>query len=247
MSTTYGSPPRQENGLGTAGLVLGIIALVICLIPVLGLFGAPLALIGIGISIPAMLRARSGRASNSGPALAGLILSGIALLAAIAWLALGVFAANNVQQNVGAPVTGTSGAATKAGDRPVKLGTTVAIDDFLGQGKATVSVDKFTTKATSNNRFVTPGKGNRFVAAHVAVKNTGKKTYTNMSWVGAKVYTRQGQAYPATLQAESGDGRALPVNIDLKPGGKVDGWIMFEVPTDAKVTSVVFDEAEWTL
>ncbi|MEU3698287.1 DUF4190 domain-containing protein [Streptomyces griseoviridis] len=71
-------PPR--NGMGTAGLVLGIIAAVgFCMWPVAILAG----LLGVIFGVVGRVRARKGEATNSGQALAGIICGAFGLALAL--------------------------------------------------------------------------------------------------------------------------------------------------------------------
>lgn len=79
----YGYPPRS-NGMATASMVIGIIALVFTFIPFIGLISwllAPLAIIFgiVGMSQPDLPR---------GQAIAGLVTGGLALLMCLAWATL---------------------------------------------------------------------------------------------------------------------------------------------------------------
>ena len=74
-------PPRRlppGNGLGTAGLVLGIIALVFAVIPIVGVIAWFIWPVGLVLALIGFARVRSGEATNRGPALAGVITSGVA-------------------------------------------------------------------------------------------------------------------------------------------------------------------------
>lgn len=68
-STTHLVTPA--NGLGTAGMVLGIVGAVICLVPVVGFLLGLLATIFGGIGLT---KANRGEATNKGMAIAGLVL-----------------------------------------------------------------------------------------------------------------------------------------------------------------------------
>src|SRR3954447_22846549 len=50
--------PRKGAGLATSALVLGIIALVLCWVPIVNNFAAILAVVGLALSIPALISAR---------------------------------------------------------------------------------------------------------------------------------------------------------------------------------------------
>ena len=84
QNSGYGQSPQPRNGLGVTALVLGIIALLFCWTVVAGV----LAIVGLVLGIIGMGRARRGQATNRGVALAGTIISALALLAAIAFAVL---------------------------------------------------------------------------------------------------------------------------------------------------------------
>jgi hypothetical protein len=83
----------DRNGFGTAGLVLGIAAVCLAVIPLVGIVAwgvwpAGLACAGVGL-----YRADHGVATNRNVAVAGLVLSATAALVCVAWAALTVTAA----------------------------------------------------------------------------------------------------------------------------------------------------------
>jgi hypothetical protein len=89
----YGAQPR--NGMGTAALVCGVVAL---LLGLAGLFvltalaAVPLGITAIVLAVIGRRRGLHGEATNGGTALVGGVLGLVGLLAAIAWLGLiGVF------------------------------------------------------------------------------------------------------------------------------------------------------------
>lgn len=253
------TPAREQesNALGIAALVMGIIAVVACLVPLVGIFGTPLALIALGLAIPALIKCYRHDAAHFGASLTGLILSLVALAAVFFWLVIvgasGTESAEADTVDVSAAQVSTVSTGLKSGlksaagsERIAKLGTPLRIDGFLGASSAVVTIDKFNAAAKSSSEFRTPGDGNTFVSARVTIQNVGDEKYNNVSWVGTSVYTKSGQGYSSDMFGPQ-DGRELPSSIDLKPGGKVSGWVLFEVPADEKLDSVVFDDAEWKL
>jgi len=78
-------PPVPSNGMGTAGLVLGILAAVVfCLWPlaiVLGVLGVIFGAVG-------RRKARRGEATNAGQALAGIICGAVGIALGIAVLVI---------------------------------------------------------------------------------------------------------------------------------------------------------------
>ncbi|MEV6018004.1 MULTISPECIES: hypothetical protein [unclassified Streptomyces] len=104
----YGWPVRQpmpSNGLGTAGLVLGIIAAVLFVVWPLAILLGVLAVI---FGLIGGAKARRGEATNSGQALAGVICGAVGLV-----LAIGVFVAIVVfSQDHGSTDSGGDGFST---------------------------------------------------------------------------------------------------------------------------------------
>lgn len=85
-------PARPRNGLGTAALVLGILALVTSW-TVFG--GVVLGIVAIVFGIVGRGRARRGEATNNGSATAGLVLGTIGLLLSVALVVFGVSVLNS--------------------------------------------------------------------------------------------------------------------------------------------------------
>jgi len=77
------APPR--NGLGTAGFVLGLIGLVFAPIPLVGVIAWPLAVLGLILSAVGVARARSGKATNKGLSIAGVVVSLLGLVVCVLW------------------------------------------------------------------------------------------------------------------------------------------------------------------
>jgi hypothetical protein len=82
----YVAPPAPQNGLGTAGFVLGLVGLVFSPIPIIGVIAWPLAIIGLVLSFVGVHKADKGQATNGGLAIAGSILSALALMVCILWV-----------------------------------------------------------------------------------------------------------------------------------------------------------------
>lgn len=84
----YGQPPvAARNGMGTAALVLGIIALVTCWTVVGGIV---LGLLAIGLGIGGRGRANRREATNGGSATAGIVTGAIGLILAVVLIVAGV-------------------------------------------------------------------------------------------------------------------------------------------------------------
>jgi phosphate/sulfate permease len=79
-SGAAGYPQKPRNGLGTAALILGILAI----LTIITIFGGPiLGIIAIILGFIGRGRAKRGEATNGGMAMAGIVLGAIAIIASI--------------------------------------------------------------------------------------------------------------------------------------------------------------------
>ncbi|WP_406639061.1 DUF4190 domain-containing protein [Amycolatopsis sp. WGS_07] len=99
----YPVPPK--NGLGTAGFVLGLVGLIFSFIPIIGIIAWPLVILGIIFSALGFARTRSGKATNKGLSIAGLVLSVIGLVLCIVWAATVTKAVNEINDEANRSVT----------------------------------------------------------------------------------------------------------------------------------------------
>jgi membrane-bound ClpP family serine protease len=79
----YPAARGRRNGLGTAALVLGVVALVLVVLLLFSPLGAFLGLLAVLFGVLGLIRANRGEADNRGQAVAGLVTGGIALLVGI--------------------------------------------------------------------------------------------------------------------------------------------------------------------
>ncbi len=73
---------KPKNGLVIIGFLIGLAALVIVFIPLVGIAAWPLAVIGLTLSVIGLLKIKKGEADKKGMGIAGLALSIAAILAA---------------------------------------------------------------------------------------------------------------------------------------------------------------------
>jgi hypothetical protein len=76
----------KGKGLGTAGMIIGIVALVWSIIPLLGAGAWWLALVGLILSIVAFFMAKNGGNPKRGAMLAGIIMNVVAIALAAFWI-----------------------------------------------------------------------------------------------------------------------------------------------------------------
>ena len=96
----YGAAPTtrpRRNGMGTAALVIGVVALVLVVLILFAPLGALLGLVALVLGIVGLVRANRGQADNRGQAVAGLVTGALALVVGRFFAArIGAFFATNV-------------------------------------------------------------------------------------------------------------------------------------------------------
>jgi Domain of unknown function (DUF4190) len=96
----YGAAPTarpRRNGMGTAALVIGVVALVLAVLILFAPLGAFLGLVALVLGIVGLVRANRGQADNRGQAVAGLVTGALALVIGLFFaVSIGAFFATNV-------------------------------------------------------------------------------------------------------------------------------------------------------
>lgn len=104
----------RRSGLGTASLVLGIIGLVLSFIPFVGVVGIVLGFIGLALGIPALVSYMKKKKGSLGKAIAGLILSLLAVIIGIAFAVSTFNAADKAVNEINNVVNDATGESTEA-------------------------------------------------------------------------------------------------------------------------------------
>lgn len=87
----------KRSGLATAGMVLGIIAIVGCWIPFLNIFSIIMGFVGVALALPAFIMYLVKKKGSLGKSLAGLVLCVIAIIVGIS---MNNSAVNIIQENI---------------------------------------------------------------------------------------------------------------------------------------------------
>jgi hypothetical protein len=93
----YPAARGRRNGMGTAALVIGVVALVLVALLLFSPLGALLGLVAVLFGILGLMRASRGEADNRGQAVAGLVTGAVALLFGILFtISVGTWFATHV-------------------------------------------------------------------------------------------------------------------------------------------------------
>jgi len=119
------------------------------------------------------------------------------------------------------------------------------VDEELAQYEANVTVDQFVDPWLPVSPEQEPAAGRRFVALEVTVEYPGDRDFMHYVNIAAfKLIDHDGFAYGAT---ESLIEPALSEGLELAPGEKTRGWVMFEIDEETEIESVGYGTSEVTL
>jgi hypothetical protein len=174
--TTVASAPR--NGFGVTALVLGIVGAVFSWVPV---FGGILAVLAVIFGALGYSRARKGQASNSGMAIAGLVLGVIAFIIQVI-----VFAAvGSAANRAGGSSAPFAALPTNNAERDVVI-TKCGGDDQFGMNSVTVRVTNSTDRSQSYliTASMNDAAGNRLGEANGASNSVAPGQSANVQLIG---------------------------------------------------------------
>lgn len=96
--------------------------------------------------------------------------------------------------------------------------------------KSKVTILDIKDPATSTNEFEHPAAGKKYLAIDVEVENVGTHEVSSLGW---KLRDSKDQEHDQTFV--TGVGADLEPIYNLTPGGKTQGWVVFEIDSDASV------------
>ncbi|SFF80019.1 DUF4190 domain-containing protein [Blastococcus tunisiensis] len=173
-----GPPPKQGAGLAIASMVLGIVALLLSWIPIINNVAAIVAIVGLGLGIPALIRARRGTHNGAGMAITGLVTSVLAIVLVILTQMLFVKAIDEVEKSIdeslaeveSAPAEPGADKATAETTEVVPLGVPAQVGDYQVTLDA-IELDANATVAAAN-QFNEPPTG-QYVITQLTVTYVG--------------------------------------------------------------------------
>ena len=239
----YAAPPAPQNGFGTAGFVLGLVGLLFSFVPLIGVIAWPLVLLGIVFAGVGIARARQGRATNQGLAIAGLVCSGIGLLVCILYAAAFSAAVSD------APRTAAPGTIQNAA--PVEgvpaQNVVAGIGDQVQDGSFAFTVTDVDTGVQSlGESFLRTEAQGAFVLVRVTVTNVGDES-AMFSGSSQKLSDGQGRTFDAdtgTALMNVPDSESFLNTIN--PGNTVYGVLVFDLPEGLAPAAVELHESSFS-
>jgi hypothetical protein len=145
----------DRNGLGTAALVLGIVAVVFSFIPLVGIIAWPIGITGLILGFVGLARVNRREATNRGVAIAGLITSGAALVICVLWLVgIGIAGSTATPSRTSLPTVGAAPAAAASPPAPAKpAGPATSIGDGTYEVGVDMAAGRFKTTGPTDDTF----------------------------------------------------------------------------------------------
>jgi hypothetical protein len=164
-------------------MVLGILALLLSWVPIINNLAAILALVGLGLGIPALIRARRGTQGGTGLAITGLVTSVLALVLVVLTQLLFVSAIDEVERSLDESIGESETAPADPGEDEdvastpeiVPLGVPAQVGDY----EVTVDAVELNGNATvaGANEFNDPPTG-QYVITQLTVTYLGTEEGT---------------------------------------------------------------------
>jgi hypothetical protein len=226
------SRPAPQNGLGTAGFVLGLLGLLFSFIPLIGIIAWPLVLLGVILSGIGLSRARNGRATNRGLAIAGVACSVLGLLVCISYAAAFGAAVSTT------PTASTPPSGRTVTDAPAGVGAQVQDGAF-----AFTVTNVETGREALGDGFLRSEAQGSYVLVHVTVTNVGTEaqmfTSANQTLLDAQGREFEADAGAALMNVSDSESFLTAIN----PGNSVDGVLVFDVPEGLSPTGIELHES----
>ncbi|MET7931767.1 hypothetical protein ABZT43_49965 [Streptomyces sp. NPDC005349] len=136
--------------------------------------------------------------------------------------------------------------ATPTGTQQVgKLGDTLSLEGMPGLSSggtvtADVTLKQYEDHAKPSLDAFQAAPGHRLVAAKFTILSTGEAAYGDTGNMGAKLVDSTGTVYAAKPGSPT-IGDSFDLTLNVPPGEKVTGWVIFDVPESAKITAVQYE------
>lgn len=101
-----------------------------------------------------------------------------------------------------------------------------------GSKQSRVQILQIVDGVPSENQFIQPGPGRKWIGFEVVIENVGTKQVTSLDWTLRDSANLEHRREPWTGASDSALDLAY---VDLSPGGRKQGWIYFEVDQAASV------------
>jgi hypothetical protein len=152
------------------------------------------------------------------------------------------------------PPTTDAAAIPSDGSTTAKIGDTITLGTN-DTDSAAITLLEYRTNVQSNNEYLGPGPGERWVAVRIRIKNVGSTTFESYSpSSNAKVVDADDQEFGGETFGADSSGLATLEELRIRPDAQRTGWIVFTVPKNTKLKLFTLaasffagDQGEWRL
>jgi len=265
----YGTPPgapyaqqpgfpaqAPKNGMATAALVVGIVALLLCLIPFVNVVSIVGGLVAVVLGVLAMKKAKAG-APGKGMGVAGVVLGAISAVVALIVTVVAGMAIGAVSDEVNAaieeaetelgtelatePTDETAADDEAEAEEPAveEPAAAAGMGEPVRDGQFEFTVTNIETGIASvGDDFLGQQAQGQFVLVHLTVTNIGDE---------ARYFDGSSQTLVDSLGRKHSADTGAAIYLDdsnsfvnqINPGNTVDGVVVFDVPVD-----IAFDHIE---
>ena len=156
----------------------------------------------------------------------GALVLGVVVLGVI----VALVGSGNDEETTGGSTTTSVQIGTNPGDVHVPLAVNssgeIAPEGNDGR-RSKVTILEITDNARSTNQFSQPAAGKKYWAVQVQVEATGSQEVTSLDWK-----LRDSKDFENDRRFVAGLGESLDAG-GLTPGGRRQGWVVFEIDADA--------------
>lgn len=226
--------PHRGKGLAVAALVLGIVAAAGCLVPLLNIGSIVLAVVGLALGIVALAR----RADGKGLSIAGVVLSGVAIVVAIAVNVAAGAALTAVDEAVDQAATDAANgystvepeAAEEVAASALALGTPAEVGDY---SVTVTAVNQDATQVIADANSFNAAADGRYVLVDLTATYNGDQPEAN-PWIDLTTGFQGTDARNySTTSCDAVVPNAAFDQPGLRAGGTASYQVCFDVPVEA--------------
>jgi hypothetical protein len=119
------------------------------------------------------------------------------------------------------------------------VGDTIELAGMDQGEQIAATVERVVDPARPATEFDHPDSGQRLVAVQLKLVNTGSTVYSDSPDNGAILVDRSGESFNSDLSSTSA-GASFPGSVNISPGSKRLGFVVFEVPKSSAIDTFQF-------
>jgi hypothetical protein len=159
--------------------------------------------------------------------IAGLGCGGLILLVVVIVVAVAATGGGDDDKST----AGTPGTSSGDVHVPLAVGSKgVVAPERHRNKKMQVTILEITDAIVSTNQFTQPSAGKKFWGARVEIENVGTEEITNPQF---RLRDSKDGEHEVSISGAIATGQGLQSFVSLTPGGKVAGYVVFEIDADA--------------